>query len=870
MNIENEILMDAEDDTTGVDDVEQEYDADVEVTNLDDADMIEIEEENVGEEVEAEIEAEPTELDTEDIEDGDVELLFDEFLKKYKLSKEESEKRVKTISHTCYGQPWGSYNIPDNEYDTFLNLYKRVFGKRDLHVIERNKKVGPLLIDIDFRLDKKYRERQYLISNVFKLVGIINELVTKYLNVSRDEIEYFVFEKSQPTFDTKQNNYKDGFHIVLPLPIDVKMRYFILLEAKRQAVERKIFVNIPFTNNVDDVFDVTVVLNNGWLMYGSRKHDGHLYKLSHIYDSYTQEKSLDIYEHDELVVHMAIRKYGDDDGLELKSFYKTDNEFNKGVDDIYSKFHNDKRKSDIKQIKVNENLDKMAKYGNNVLRARGKKEDIQMAKELVKLLSPERASPYSDWIHVCWALHNIDNCLLEDFIEFSKKCPAKYQAGCCEKVWYSAKDNGLTIASLYMWAKTDNPEGYAQTLRNNIKNIIREAETGTHDDIAKVVYEMYKHVFRCVSIKKNIWYEFQGHRWVLVDSGYTLANKLSDELTKEFSFLASEYFSKAATSHGIEKDSLFSKGKTITKLIDKLKNQSFKNSVIVACSHRFHANDFEETLDDNKDLIGFENGVFDLKNDCFRPGLPDDKLTLSTGYDYVEYDKDSEEVKEAEEYFRQVQLDPEMRKYVMLLLASFLDGHNKNQKFILWTGSGCHAPDTEIVMFDGTRKKVQNINLNDLLMGDDGQARQVRTLFRGEQDMYRIHLDNGDSFVVNKNHRLALKNTFTNNIRYGLDIYDNEAYYVEWYEYIENIPILKSRTFKTVEDAKIYLNEQIKTNADYIDYGEVVSVQVVDYIELDGAIKQYFKMYNNKIEIDVKNKLDGYQYALKNDYKKIK
>ena len=32
-----------------------------------------------------------------------------------------------------------------------------------------------------------------------------------------------------------------------------------------------------------------------------------------------------------------------------------------------------------------------------------------------------------------WCLHNIDKCLLDDWIDFSLKCPDKFVKGECEK-----------------------------------------------------------------------------------------------------------------------------------------------------------------------------------------------------------------------------------------------------------------------------------------------------------------------------------------------------------------------------------------------------------------------------------------------------
>jgi len=43
------------------------------------------------------------------------------------------------------------------------------------------------------------------------------------------------------------------------------------------------------------------------------------------------------------------------------------------------------------------------------------------------------------------------------------------------------------------------------------------------------------------------------------------------------------------------------------------------------------------------------------------------------------------------DYFRKVQVEEDMRNYLLTLMASFLDGHIKHQKFIMWTGCGSNS-----------------------------------------------------------------------------------------------------------------------------------------------------------------------------------
>ena len=71
----------------------------------------------------------------------------------------------------------------------------------------------------------------------------------------------------------------------------------------------------------------------------------------------------------------------------------------------------------------------------------------------------------------------------------------------------------------------------------------------------------------------------------------------------------------------------------------------------------------------------------------------------------------------------------------------------------------CLGKDTEILMYDGSIKKVQDIQVGDLLMGDDSTPRNVLTLARGREQMYKISSKKGDSYICNESHILSLKSS---------------------------------------------------------------------------------------------------------------
>lgn len=68
----------------------------------------------------------------------------------------------------------------------------------------------------------------------------------------------------------------------------------------------------------------------------------------------------------------------------------------------------------------------------------------------------------------------------------------------------------------------------------------------------------------------------------------------------------------------------------------------------------------------------------------------------------------------------------------------------------------CHRAGDELLRYDGTRVRVEDVRVGELLMGDDSTARVVRSLARGTADLYEIVPVNGDTFCVNGEHILVL------------------------------------------------------------------------------------------------------------------
>lgn len=82
----------------------------------------------------------------------------------------------------------------------------------------------------------------------------------------------------------------------------------------------------------------------------------------------------------------------------------------------------------------------------------------------------------------------------------------------------------------------------------------------------------------------------------------------------------------------------------------------------------------------------------------------------------------------------------------------------ENQIVIVTGRAGCLGYGTKVLMFDGTYKEVQDVEVGDQLMGPDSTPRNVITLFRGKQQLYKVKQNKGIDYIVNEDHILSLIN----------------------------------------------------------------------------------------------------------------
>lgn len=593
-------------------------------------------------------------------------ILMNEYLKGFKVKGDQDYTHLLWTDNAkgkCYVSPM--------EMPRFWEVYNfNLENELELGVLEKHRDIAPILIDLDFRQITK--TRKYNIEEVNDFVKEYHNCISEYVEVP-DKARYFILEKPVPRKVPSKVEWKDGIHILCP---DIITKPSIQYKTRAEMLKNWKYFNFC-KNGKEDIFDKAVIKSSGWFLYGSKKPDEeHPWKVS----------SIVVFENGEM--NQEDLHYTDKELLDILSIRNKHTE-NEVLEDKVEEM--EAFEASMKPSPVVSNMESVPiKYSGNVA-------EVPL---LCDLLSPERADNYHDWIKVGIALRNTDEGFLPVWIDFSKKS-SKFKEGECERLWntFQSKGNKITIGSIRFWAKHDNPDKYKDLNSTTLRECVRMAKSGTEYDVAQVVYEMYKGKF---AYDDEDWYMFEGHKWQKIQKAIALRKLISSEVADEFRKSASYFSAKAVeTKDAEEKDRYDNLVKCFQAVITKLKKTAYEKSVVEQSVKFFYIKDFTKMLNENRKLLGFENGVYDLETLTFRDGQPEDYISLSMGYDYT--DAIDEEIRaDIMGFFSSIQEDTEMRDYLLTTLGVGLDGEKKHQLCFFWTGFGGNGKTITAFLYENT------------------------------------------------------------------------------------------------------------------------------------------------------------------------
>jgi P4 family phage/plasmid primase-like protien len=211
-----------------------------------------------------------------------------------------------------------------------------------------------------------------------------------------------------------------------------------------------------------------------------------------------------------------------------------------------------------------------------------------------------------------------------------------------------------------------------------LNKLMLESLGGADSDIARVIFYLCKGRFNCTQDKK--WYEFIDHRWQESECiNLFIFTELISYYNKVIKFINDANLEKA--------DKLLSI-KEVKKVTKLLKTKSSIGNIVEISGLLFRNGNkkFYDNLDITPYLLGFDNGVYDLEKMEFRDGRPEDMISMSCGYNFI--DKYSKYKKELDKFIDDILPNKDDREYLLTYLSSGLIGLNISELFTILTGKG--------------------------------------------------------------------------------------------------------------------------------------------------------------------------------------
>lgn len=655
------------------------------------------------------------------------------FLERYRINGNDAKEIKHT--HVAMGDMfYGKFQLDLKAIKEFNKIYGEAieYGVQ-LNIAEKPKDYGPILVDIDLEIPTDDHEKNTRLYNDNMIIAVIDAFrngIKKYLDVDNETLQVCLLEK--PHASDKGTSIKDGFHLIFNnICVYYKTRHLIRKEVVVLLENNDLFSH--FTNSMDHIVDKAVVSGNNWLMFGSKKKDGQLYKLTKIINYQNCEINMDKIINN---VYGCIKMFS----LQSKLWKESNAQ-------PYLEQYN----PDIIDEEYENTCAKAYKGPIEYVTPINKEDAVRRATQLVSLLSEERASDYDPWMRVGWALHNIEYSLLSVWIDFSRKSP-KFKEGDCDEKWRHMKNEGLTIRSLMLWAEQDNYIKYQQFIKSEFSCVLNKSLDGSTYYIAKALHTKYIERFICSSLDNDMWYEFYNHRWNKIKKGYTLFNEISTTFANEYIKLVAQLSIKLTeTTEPEERETLIKKTTHVQKIVSQLNNLSFKEKVMKECKNIFYDPEFENKLDEKHDLIGFNNGVYDLTNCEFRIGRPDDYISKTTNTDYSTYNPKNLYAVKMNKFFSEILPNEDVRKYFLMSLSTCVSGYNKESKLYIATGNGSNGKSLLFSLVQlalGEYYVTCNISMITRKRGNSSQASPELAILKGARCGCFQETDDGEKINV--------------------------------------------------------------------------------------------------------------------------
>jgi P4 family phage/plasmid primase-like protien len=624
-------------------------------------------------------------------------------------------------THVSMVHPKGNFRLSNKDICKLWDMFCCMSDaeRAGLGVAEVSDDFMPILADVDLKINEEelsddmlggegkvnhdnlsradYPTRYlYTIEEVEALIGIYQSIIKEIVdNCSDKMLTCVLLEKPMYKKVSGDTTYvKNGFHLHFPYVFLRKSDQSVHLIPRihEKVAEANLFGHMGLSD--PSVVIDNAILKNPWLMYGCKKEGVNMapYKVTEVYDC-----DLHICDLEETFENYRIYDINEDEIPVKGSVLNL-------LPRILSIVPCNRKTATLKMNLVAPFFARAAAAPTVLLNEPVEfaeldtDKNMATAKDLLPMLSTRRSVDYNLWMQIGFILYNVSGGTRDGYNlwdEFSRRGGDSYDETGCIHRWQGMKRR-LTpgIGSLIYYAKQDSPQAHAEYQNNIMKAKVSDSINtgGAHNDIAKMLYDRYNMEFKCASVSNKKWYQFRNHIWEEIEEGTFLRAKISSKDGILGSFM--EEIKRNKELCGAEPDKAVQKTYEcridgLEKIANNLKSAPNKNNIMREAVEVFYDRNFEKKLDQNKYMVAFQNGVYNLKTHHFRPGRPEDYVSTAVPINYNdELNFDHESVQNVLTFLEQVFPDKSVRRYFMDVYADIFVGGNSRKIVLFWTGDG--------------------------------------------------------------------------------------------------------------------------------------------------------------------------------------
>lgn len=242
----------------------------------------------------------------------------------------------------------------------------------------------------------------------------------------------------------------------------------------------------------------------------------------------------------------------------------------------------------------------------------------------------------------------------------------------------NATDNENVTELYELIEEISNIDSISPILREKYMEYIKYKNTENLLDIIKHVILTNKDKVKYIYTSNNNWFEWKSElgRWVQKDN--VNMNAEYRTIKRDLSRIEKHLLQ----TREVDTKQKMKTIQRIHKIIEDLGNNITRENVIRMWKSEYTNKELEQIMNSNNDIIGLQDGIYDLAKGEFRAGETNDYVTMTANVYYSEQ-VDNEKYKFVEQFFKDILPNTEIREYLLRVLSTCLTGNLLQNVFIL-------------------------------------------------------------------------------------------------------------------------------------------------------------------------------------------